>query len=187
MNLPNILSLLRIVLSCILPFLFVREDLVSQILAAILFIVAAVSDLIDGKIARKYNLITTFGKIIDPIADKMLVLGTYLTFAYIGLFSYWVISLIILREVLITVIRLYLLTKDIAVAAEKSGKLKTTLQIVSIGIIYFYNITILYFSPYITAVTIMMYLMYIALAMAIYITVYSGIIFFKNNWKVIFR
>lgn len=190
-NVPNTLTILRIGMAFAMFWIVLDPSLISAVIAGIIFAVAAITDFVDGHLARSTGAITTFGKILDPIADKILVLGAFAVMAYLSIFNFWLVVPILIREIAITAFRIYFLTKGVAVAAEKSGKQKTTVQIIAIGIIYANLLFIKYFatdfSPdqayYIgSALTILMYLFLLA---ALWLTVYSGYLFFKKNWALI--
>ena len=140
-KIPNILCLIRI---CLIPFilLFLLENpLVSRIpatvrilTAGLLYAAAMLTDLFDGKIARKYDAVTDFGKFIDPIADKMLVLSILLAFVDMKLISAVPVILVLAREFLVTGLRLAAMNKGTVVAANIWGKAKTMTQAILIGI-----------------------------------------------------
>ncbi|MBI2447089.1 MAG: CDP-diacylglycerol--glycerol-3-phosphate 3-phosphatidyltransferase [Candidatus Omnitrophica bacterium] len=132
MNLPNKLTLSRIVLTFIfLVFLF-SKGLLFRYLALVIFIVASLTDFYDGHIARSRNLVTDFGKLMDPIADKILVLAAFLAFVELQIIPAWMVVLVIVREFVITGMRLLAASKGIVLPADKSGKHKTASQMVAI-------------------------------------------------------
>lgn len=172
-------------------WIFLDPSLFSALVAGLIFAVAAITDFVDGQWARSNGSITTFGKILDPIADKILVLGAFAVLAYLSIFNFWLVVPILIREIAITAFRIYFLTKGVAVAAEKSGKQKTTVQIIAIGVIYLNLLFIKHFatslspdSAYYIGVGLTV-LMYLFLLTAIWLTIYSGFLFFRNNWKLI--
>lgn len=140
MNLPNKLSLLRMILVPIFMIVLALPDVVmptalSAIIGAVIFIVASITDCLDGKIARKYNLITDFGKLIDPLADKFMVIGALIMILYraTSLRAFFVITLtvVVFRELAVTAMRLITASKSgVAVPANMLGKIKTVSQIV---------------------------------------------------------
>jgi CDP-diacylglycerol--glycerol-3-phosphate 3-phosphatidyltransferase len=132
MNLPNKLTVLRIILSFFFIFLVFSHGLLAKSLAFATFTLAAITDFLDGYIARKYNLITDLGKLLDPIADKILVLAAFLVFAYMRIIAVWMVLIIIFRELLITGIRMILARKGRVIAASLWGKYKTVGQIIAI-------------------------------------------------------
>jgi CDP-diacylglycerol--glycerol-3-phosphate 3-phosphatidyltransferase len=133
MNLPNKLTVLRIIL---VPFfvLFLLVDSIpyNYLWALIVFAVASITDCLDGNIARKYNLVTNFGKFLDPLADKVLVLAAMIGFIELGLSSSVVVIIVIAREFLVTSLRLVAASDGTVIAASIYGKIKTILQMFSI-------------------------------------------------------
>ncbi|NQT45910.1 MAG: CDP-diacylglycerol--glycerol-3-phosphate 3-phosphatidyltransferase [Candidatus Omnitrophica bacterium] len=140
MNLANKLTVSRIVLTFIFMFFLFMEGVTFKFLALGIFIAACITDLYDGRIARKRNMVTSFGKLMDPIADKVLTLGAFLAFVELGLVPAWMVVLIILRELIITCVRFHVLTKGEVLVARKSGKHKTVSQMVSIFAILIFMI-----------------------------------------------
>lgn len=135
MNLPNKLTLLRILLiPLFLFFLFISSG-IFRFLPLIIFIGAAVTDAIDGYIARRDNLITNFGKFMDPLADKLLTASAFIAFVEIGYLSSWIVVLIISREFLISGFRTLAASKGVIIAANIWGKVKTIFQMILIVII----------------------------------------------------
>lgn len=135
MNLPNQLTIARI---CMVPFFLIvllAQDYISMhyLWALILFAAASYTDHLDGKIARKNNLITDFGKFMDPLADKILVLSALVCFVQFGLADSWVVIIILAREFMVTGIRLIAAERGQVIAANKWGKAKTVSQIVAIS------------------------------------------------------
>lgn len=140
MNLPNKLTILRVILAPIFLILLVVNFPHHYLAALILFAVASLTDLADGKIARKYNLITNFGKFMDPLADKMIVHAAFIGFLYlnIGWGILWINFIILTREFLVTSVRYMAATNGKVVAADIWGKLKTVSQMVAtIAAIFF--------------------------------------------------
>ena len=133
MNLPNKLTILRVLM---IPFFlfFLLTDIVggeySKYIALAIFIVASLTDLIDGKIARKYNLVTNFGKFMDPLADKLLVSSALISFVGIDRLPVWIVVVIISREFIISGFRLVASDNGVVIAASMWGKWKTTFQMV---------------------------------------------------------
>ena len=132
MNLPNKLSLLRI---CMIPFFVVFaliEEPWAQLVALAIFVIASLTDMLDGKIARKYNLVTNFGKFIDPIADKLLVMSALIVLVEQGRMPGWVCILMLAREFLISGFRLVAVESGKVIAAGWLGKIKTVLQMAAV-------------------------------------------------------
>lgn len=140
MNLPNKLTIFRVVL--IVPFVIVllggeigwfgSNRLIPDIIALVIFIIASLTDLIDGKIARKYNLVTNFGKFMDPLADKLLVSAALIALVEMGRIPGWVVIIIISREFIISGFRLIASDNNVVIAASYWGKFKTTFQMVMV-------------------------------------------------------
>ncbi len=144
MNLANKLTMLRIVLVPFFAFFMLAGGIVphSYLWAAIIFAVASITDTLDGKIARKYNMITDFGKFLDPLADKMLVVTALICFVQLGWCSAWVTAIIVAREFMVSGVRLVAAgsEKKIVIAANMWGKLKTASTMVAICVILFLHI-----------------------------------------------
>lgn len=137
MNLPNKLTVSRLILTFVFMYSVFYPGLVAKALAIFFFALAALTDYLDGRIARKRNLITDFGKLMDPIADKILVLSAFIAFMGLGLMPAWMIIIILGRELLITGIRLLYATGGVVIAAAKEGKHKTVSQFISIFAVLF--------------------------------------------------
>ncbi|MCM1251586.1 MAG: CDP-diacylglycerol--glycerol-3-phosphate 3-phosphatidyltransferase [Clostridium sp.] len=133
MNLPNKLTLFRVLL---IPFfvLFMLVDItdMDKWIALVIFIVASLTDLLDGKIARKYNLVTNFGKFMDPLADKLLVCSALICLVEMAKLPAWIVIIIIAREFIISGFRLIAADNGVVIAASYWGKFKTTFQMVMI-------------------------------------------------------
>ena len=129
MNLPNKLTIMRILMiPAVVVFLLVFDGTWSDIAAAACYLIAAITDFFDGKIARKYKLVTNFGKFMDPLADKLLVCSTLVCAVALGRAPAWAVIIIIAREFAISGFRLIAVERGVVIAAGKSGKIKTTLQ-----------------------------------------------------------
>lgn len=139
MNLPNKLTIGRIIL--VIPFILClsifENNIYMDLLAGIFFGAAALTDFLDGYIARKKNLITDFGKLMDPLSDKILVLAALIIFVEKGYIWSWMVIIIIAREFLVTGIRIIAASKGEVIPADKIGKYKTTTQMIAIPMIIF--------------------------------------------------
>jgi len=129
MNLPNKLTIARIIMVPIVMALMVAQQ---NIAALIVFAIASITDFFDGYIARKYNLVSSFGKIMDPLADKLLAFGALITFIQIGIVSVWAPIIIIAREFFVTSMRVVAVSKGKVIAASWWGKIKTNVQLFAI-------------------------------------------------------
>ena len=140
MNLPNKLTVLRVIM---IPFFVVSllafhgEVRLLRNLAAAIFIVASLTDMLDGKIARKYNLVTNFGKFMDPLADKLLVCSALICLIELGQLPAWVVIIIISREFIISGFRLVAADNGVVIAASYWGKFKTTFQMIAVILLIF--------------------------------------------------
>ena len=182
LNLPNKLTVLRMIMIpfCMAAIIFpiFEGDVVWRIVAAALFGLTALTDMLDGKIARKYNMITDFGKFLDPLADKMLIFGTMLAigvrFRDNEIFSYvfvWATFIVILREIAVTSLRMIAASKSgTVIAAAWLGKVKTTTQMICMLTIILEGL--LPFETYLIP-------SYVTLAIMTFMTVWSGADYFK--------
>lgn len=132
MNLPNKLTVLRVIMIPVfLVFLLTNcAGGASKYIAAAVFVLASLTDMLDGKIARKYNLVTNFGKFMDPLADKLLVCSALIAFVELGYLPAWIVIIIISREFIISGFRLIAADKGVVIAANYWGKFKTTFQMI---------------------------------------------------------
>ena len=135
MNLPNKLTFIRLVLA--VPFIYFlqesnAEGFVYRMIAFALFVVASLTDFFDGYLARKYNLVTDFGKLMDPLADKILVISALVLFVELRYIPAWMSIIVIAREFLISGIRMLAAAKGEVIPAGKLGKYKTTSQMIVI-------------------------------------------------------
>ncbi len=186
MNLPNKLTILRIfmiplfILVVSFPSQTTWNILNSQVnpmllLAMIIFALASITDFLDGAIARKYHLVTNFGKFADPMADKMLVMTAFISLVSLDLAPAWVVSIIVCRELAVTGLRILLVTDGEVLAAAWPGKVKTATQMLAI---IFLLIDDLPFKA--IGFSIGTILLYVCL----FFTVYSGIDYFLKNKHV---
>ena len=151
LNVPNILSLARVFLApVVLLFLSLKIDRVpfipdlgegrmtwGDLLAGGVFIVAALTDSLDGYIARKHKLVTTLGKFIDPLADKVLVIAAMVALVELSRVPAWMVVVIITREFVVTGVRLVASAEGVVIAASQGGKIKTVVQIIAICLLIF--------------------------------------------------
>jgi len=132
MNTANKLTLIRIVLVPFFMALLMTEKPVYQIISLAVFIIASLTDMIDGKIARKYNQVTTFGKFADPLADKMLIAGAMIALMKYDLVSGWTLFIVLSREFIVSGIRLSAISEGKVIAASMWGKAKTVSQMAAV-------------------------------------------------------
>lgn len=147
MNWPNRLSLIRIGSVPVITLLLVLDSLMwTRYAALFLFIFAAITDFVDGHLARKYNLVTNFGKFIDPVADKLLVLSTLTMLSWHGILPAWIVVAVLIRELAVDGLRLVAVEQGKVIAAGRLGKIKTVVQMVLIiaHLVYFAHFPLLH-------------------------------------------
>ncbi|WP_080874698.1 CDP-diacylglycerol--glycerol-3-phosphate 3-phosphatidyltransferase [Oceanobacillus timonensis] len=187
MNLPNKLTFTRVLMIPVfiilmsVPFSWGSWEIgdatlpVAHFAAALLFIIAAGTDWVDGYYARKYNLVTNLGKFMDPLADKLLVSAALILLVEIELAPAWVVIIIISRELAVTGLRLVAAGEGTVMAAGSMGKLKTATQMVAIASLLLHNFPFSYISfPF---GTIMLYI-------SLVFTIISGVDYFVKNWHI---
>ncbi len=175
MNTANKLTLLRVILVPFYMFFLLRQETACQILALAIFVIASLTDMLDGRIARKYNQITSFGKFADPLADKMLTTSAFLVFLAQGVINVWAVMIILAREFMVAGVRLSAVTEGKVIAASFMGKLKTVSQMAAIiAAMLLLNISVI---PHNTAVLITNILVWISVGF----TVLSGADYLIKN------
>lgn len=184
MNLPNKLTLLRVILVPFFVF-FMLTDFIpfSKIIALVIFIAASVTDALDGHIARSQNLVTTFGKFLDPLADKVLVVSALICMANQGLIGAVPVIIIVAREFMVSGLRLVTANEGIVVAAGIWGKLKTAFTMAAIVVIIFSMC--LGFEAGSHGAVILNVIDQTLIWIATALTVVSGGIYLKGYWKYI--
>ncbi len=189
MNIPNILTVSRIILTVIFLIVIYIPGLWAKVIAFLIFTVASLTDVFDGYLARKQGKITDFGKLLDPIADKVLVLSSFVAFVGMNLVDAWMVMVIIARESIVTGLRLISLNRGKVIEASAAGKHKTVSQMVAIVFIliylvvrdtgmryYFWSIELDYYFK----VSI-----YALMLITVILTLISGISYFVRNRDVI--
>lgn len=177
-NLPNTITLLRI---SVVPFLFIllwSPGEFWSLIIAVLFVIASVTDFVDGYIARKYQMITTMGKFLDPIADKIIVNTAMILLIPIGRIPAWIVAITIIRDLIVDVIRSIASSEGIFIQASVLGKQKTVAQLIAVtALIIHYSIL------GINAHTVGMVILYVAFGF----TIYSGVDYLFRLYKSIER
>ncbi|MCX7885390.1 MAG: CDP-diacylglycerol--glycerol-3-phosphate 3-phosphatidyltransferase [Caloramator sp.] len=156
MNLANKITMLRIILVPIFLFILTIKVKYGTFIAAVVFIIAALTDTLDGYIARSRNQVTKFGKFMDPLADKLIVTAALISLVEMKKLQTWVVMIIIAREFAITGLRAVAASEGIVIAASKWGKAKTVLQIIAIvaALIEFpYNNILIFIAVIITVIS----------------------------------
>ena len=135
MNAPNQLTLTRVVMTLVFVIVLMWEFPYSKTAALMLFTVASVTDLYDGILARRYNIVTNFGTLLDPVADKILICSAFVAFVGLHIIPAWMAIIIIAREFVITGLRLLAASKGVVLAAGWGGKNKTVSQVVAASVV----------------------------------------------------
>jgi len=185
---PNTLTISRIVLTVLFIMFISNEGFTPKLVGAIIFFIASFTDFYDGYIAKKHNLVSDFGKLMDPIADKFLMLSAFLIFVKMGLVTVLAFLVIFGREVLITIMRIHAKTKGKVLAAEKLGKYKTASQVIAAGAILIYVVLgeLPSFNEW-SAVSVHWWMECIEylILVAVTLTLVSGVSYYMNNRKII--
>jgi len=190
MTLPNQLTILRIILSPVFLFLFLSDVIWMKQVSVLVYIIAALSDWYDGWLARKFNYITSWGKFWDPLADKILTSAAFIGFAIVELIPVWMVLIIVGRDVIITLLRVFADMKNYIFTTSYYAKWKTLLQMV-----FLYYLLILFVAQYTPEINLeyndliltllnKQLIYFIALVVTI-ITFHSGILYIIRNWKII--
>ena len=183
-NLPNVLTGLRIVMVPFFGWALLHDggdSLLWRTVAFVLFVGAMITDKIDGDIARARNLVTNFGKIADPIADKAITGMAFIGLSVVGDIWWWVTAVVLLREWSVTLLRLSIL-KQVVVAAAQSGKVKTVLQAIALSTLCL-PLRQVTGEPWETLGTVLFYAAQVLLAGAVAMTIWSGYEFFRDVWR----
>lgn len=191
MNLANKLTMLRVVLTFVFMFFLFCHGLWAKALSLAIFIAAALSDFFDGRLAHKRNMVTDFGRLMDPIADKILVLAAFAAFVQMQLIDAWMFVIIISREIVITSLRLFALNKGKVLSATKAGKHKTLFQMtvifIILGFIVLKEVLLTFFTWNPSWEQLFRQGIYIMMLVAVVLTLYSGLSYLWDNRKVIAR
>jgi len=192
MTLPNQLTILRIILSPVFLYLFLSDILWMKQVSVVIYIIAALSDWYDGWLARKFNYITSWGKFWDPLADKILTSIAFIGFAIVDLIPWWMVIIIVGRDVIITLLRVFSDMKNYNFTTSYYAKWKTLLQM-----IFLYYLLILYVAQFIPDINSVygnlistmlneQLVFFIALLITV-ITFHSGFLYIVRNWKIILK
>lgn len=131
-HLPNQLTFLRIILTPIFLLLLFSDSIESRLLALFVFIIASTTDAYDGYLARKYNVVSSWGKFLDPLADKILVLSAFAGFWFLDYFPFWMLLLIVLRDIFVTGLRMWMSARGTTMDTSRFAKSKTAVQMIGI-------------------------------------------------------
>lgn len=175
MNLPNKLTILRVILIPVfLLVLFLAPVPINRTIAVLIFVVASLTDFLDGHLARKWNLVSNFGKFMDPLADKLLVMAALVSMVELGDLPSWVVIVILAREFAITGFRTLAMEANIVMAASWWGKVKTTTQMMMI-------IVVLLDLPFAG----IFFIEKIMVGLAVFFTILSGVDYIVKNKDVL--
>lgn len=184
MNLPNLLTLSRVLFAAVLVYLLNEKTLAGNVLATVVFALASLTDFYDGHLAKTRGMVSDFGKIMDPVADKILLLSAFGVLAHIGMVAWWMFDVIAAREVLVTLSRLIAMKQGRILGAERTGKIKTVVQIAAV------SVTLLYLVVercdfagdwFLTVEVTWRWLIYALMFAAVLLTLYSGADYFLNQ------
>ncbi|NQV37808.1 MAG: CDP-diacylglycerol--glycerol-3-phosphate 3-phosphatidyltransferase [Candidatus Marinimicrobia bacterium] len=187
-TIPNILTIIRILLTPVFIICLFSEHPLAKTWALIIFIIASITDAYDGYFARKYDQVTPQGMFLDPLADKILVSSAFISFAIIGLVEYWMVALILFRDLFVTGLRMMMGHKGLKMITSNIAKAKTATQITIIGFILAYlglkGLKIGLLMPILDFVKQYQLIYYLTFAATLF-TVYTGITYLFDNRQVI--
>ncbi len=187
-NIPNLLTIFRILLTPLFIICLFSNYPYAQLWALIIFIIASVTDAFDGYYARKYNHVTRHGKFLDPLADKILVSSAFISFAILKLIPFWMVSLIIFRDLFVTGLRMTLESQGLTMITSKIAKAKTTTQIsVIIFILLFLVVQIFSYDwiRFVIQFIIEQRIIYYITLLATILTLWTGISYLYKNRLII--
>ena len=197
MNLPNKITIARILLvpiMMLMPYIGITAKTsfglpIINIIILIIFLVASFTDYLDGHIARKRNIVTNFGKFLDPIADKLLVLAALVMLVEAKIIPGWIPIIIAAREFMVSAIRMLVATEGKVIAASKLGKIKTVTQMVAISLAF---LDANYFMSFVCGgltgfALILNILMSVAMILAVIATIWSGVDYFMKSKDVVLQ
>ncbi|SED86229.1 CDP-diacylglycerol--glycerol-3-phosphate 3-phosphatidyltransferase [Ruania alba] len=179
-NLPNVLTMLRVVLVPVFVVLLWQDSTAARLGALGVFIAAAITDKLDGSIARSRGIVTNFGKIADPFADKLLTGSAFVMLSLLGVIPWWVTIVILVREIGITILRFVMVRRSV-MAASNGGKLKTVLQVVAICLLLLSATEL--FGPPLGDVVLVTGLVVVYAAAAV--TVVTGLDYCWRAWRIV--
>ena len=174
-NLPNSITLLRLAVIPVLFLLLLNPGRVLSMVIAVLFIIASITDLIDGYVARKYNIVTTMGKFLDPVADKLVVTTAMIMMIPIDRIPAWIVAIIIMRDLLVDGLRSIASADGLVIDASRLGKQKTLCQIIAVSALLIHYDTVFSLDAHAVGIVVL----YCALAL----TVWSGADYFMKFYE----
>lgn len=138
LTIPNQLTILRIILTPVFIYYFPRDSMQDKLIGTIIFLLASATDWYDGYIARRFNLITRWGQFMDPLADKILTASALCVFAYLNFLHWWMVSIMIMRDIIITFLRIFALQLGKSIVTSYLAKVKTAVEMTAILILLLY-------------------------------------------------
>lgn len=188
LTIPNQLTILRIVLTFIFLFYFIKNTPEDQLIASILFILATLTDWYDGWFARRFGVITRWGQFMDPLADKFLVSSALVVFAAMNYVKWWMVWIIVGRDILVTIIRIYALSRGTPLVTSILAKWKTFTQMAVILMILAY-INWLNFYDGGSSTYQAQYIDFVGISMLLVtlLTLMSALLYFYENWHLVWR
>ena len=186
-NIPNIISFSRIAIAPLFLFFFLSEKNDLVILSAPIFLIGALSDWLDGWIARKYNQSSKWGIFIDPLADKILILSAFVAFVYVDIIPFWMVLIIAIRDIFMTFLRLFADSHNMLIITKQIAKIKTVFQFIIIAYIlslFFFGKLKLYMNYYNLIYHDIVY--YSMLCLTLF-TVWTMVIYILDNKPIIYK
>ena len=174
MNAPNILTLFRILLVPLLVVVLLTKFEGKEFVGLGVFLLAAVTDLLDGLIARRFGMVTRLGKLLDPAADKILTGAAFISLVEMGVAPAWMVVVIVARELAVSTLRSFAAAEHVVIAASVAGKVKTVVQVVAISLLIIYE-----------KLGELQVLATFSLWAALVVTVYSGVEYFIRHGRLI--
>lgn len=188
LTIPNQLTILRIVLTFIFLFYFIKATPGDQLIASVLFILATLTDWYDGWFARRFGVITRWGQFMDPLADKFLVSSALVVFAAMNYVKGWMVWIIVGRDILVTIIRIYALSRGTPLVTSILAKWKTFTQMTVILMILAYINWLNFYDGGSTTYQAQ-YIDFIGISMLLVtlLTLISAVLYFYENWHLVWR
>ncbi len=190
MTIPNQLTILRIILTPIFAWFFLSSNLLLHQLSLVAFIIAALTDWYDGWLARKFNYMSNLGKFLDPFADKVLTSAGFIVFIFVGVFELWMVIVIVVRDLMITILRIFAQYKNQSFSTSFLAKIKTFTQMIFLYyVLVLYigkSINFLHFIPrQVFEILLNEHFIYYAMLAVTLLTFYTGISYlYRNRYNI---
>jgi CDP-diacylglycerol--glycerol-3-phosphate 3-phosphatidyltransferase len=188
LTIPNQLTILRIILTPVFLFYFLKESTTSQAVATVIYFIASLTDWYDGWYARQFGVITRWGQFMDPFADKLLVSSALFSFAWMNYVMWWMVWIIVLRDVLVTLVRIYALQKGTPIVTSAVAKWKTFSQMAVIAMILAYINWLNFAGPGSQTYQAKYFdIIGISMSLVTLLTLISAVFYFMENSRLIWR